>query len=308
MNAIIEARELSRWYGIVMGLNNVSFEIEPGLTGLVGPNGAGKSTLIEIVTGQLQPSSGELTVFGEIPWNNPRMIRRIGYCPEGEAVPKDLRPMDWLRGLAFLSGMPTAEAAMRCEAILDKAGLPREHWSKRMAQYSKGMKQRVKLAQGLMHEPDLLVLDEPMNGLDPMGRQEMANILKDLAAGGVSILISSHILAELESLCKNILILNWGRILASGSQKEIRADIKNWSEELTIQCDAPEKLARHLFDAGVLMGFDLDSTDGTLRIRVKDAPDFYARCTGLLLESQVTVHGIRSRSRSLKNIFEKVTT
>ena len=305
---IIQALELSRWYGLVMGLNNVSFEIESGLTGLVGPNGAGKSTLIEIITGQLQPSSGHLTVFGEAPWNNPRLLRRLGYCPEGEAVPKELRPMDWLLGLAALSGLQGGTVAGRCEAILDKVALPREHWGKRMGQFSKGMKQRVKLAQGLLHEPDLLVLDEPMNGLDPMGRLEVANILKELTASGVSILISSHILAELESLCKNILILNWGRVLASGSQKEIRSDLKNWSEELSNQCDAPEKLARHLFEAGVLLGFDLDTTDGLLHIRVKDAPAFYARWTGLLLESEVTVQSIRSQSRSLKNIFEKVTT
>ncbi len=305
---IIQARELSRWYGLVMGLNNVSFEIEPGLTGLVGPNGAGKSTLIEIITGQLQPSSGQLTVFGALPWNNPALIQRIGYCPEGEAVPKELRPLEWLKGLASLSGLAREQTTARCEAILDKVRLSREHWTKRMGQFSKGMKQRVKLAQGLLHKPDLLVLDEPMNGLDPMGRQEIAHILKELAASGVSILISSHILAELESLCKSILILNWGRILASGSQKEIRSDLKNWSEELSIQCDAPEKLAQHLFDAGVLQGFDLQPDDSLLHIRVKDASAFYARWTGLLLESQVTVHSIRSQSRSLKNIFEKVTT
>ena len=308
MSAIIQAEELSRWYGMVMGLNNVTFEVGPGLTGLVGPNGAGKSTLIQIVTGQLQPSSGRLTVFGETPWNNPRLVQRIGYCPEREAVPKELRPLDWLRGLAYLSGMAGAVAHARCEAILDKVALPREHWGKRMGQYSKGMKQRVKLAQGLLHEPDLLVLDEPMNGLDPMGRQEVGHILKELAANGVSILISSHILAELESLCKDILILNWGRILASGSQKEIRSDLKDWSEELSIQCDSPDTLARHLFDAGVLLGFDLDGEEGWLHIRVKDASAFYERWTGLLLESKVTVHAIRSQSRSLKNIFDKVTT
>jgi ABC-2 type transport system ATP-binding protein len=305
---IIEARELSRWYGIVMGLNNVSFDIDAGLTGLVGPNGAGKSTLIQIVTGQLQPSSGELTVFGQRPWNNPGLIQRIGFCPEGEAVPKDLRPMDWLLGLAALSGLTGEAAEKRCDATLARVGLPREHWHKRMTQYSKGMKQRVKLAQGLLHEPDLLVLDEPMNGLDPMGRQEVANLLKQLASHGVSILISSHILAELESLCQSILILNWGRVLASGSQKEIRGDLKSWSEELSIQCEAPEILARHLFDAGVLLGFDLDAKDGWLHIRVRNASEFYARWTGLLLESGVTVHAIRSESRSLKNIFDKVTT
>src|SRR5437867_1638589 len=146
-----------------------------------------------------------------------------------------------------------------------------------------------------------------MNGLVPMGRLEMDNLLKELAAGGVSILISSHILAELESLCKNILILNWGRVLASGSQKEIRSDLKNWSEELSIQCDAPERLARYLFDAGVLLGFDLNAADSLLHIRVKDAPSLYAGWTGLLLDSQVTVYSVRSRSRALQSIFEKVT-
>ena len=308
MSAVVHARELSRWYGIVMGLNNVSFEIEPGLTGLVGPNGAGKSTLLNIITGQLQSSSGELTVFGEIPWNNPGLLKRIGYCPEREAVPKDLRPLDWLRGLGLISGLSASDSSARSETILDRVKLPREAWKKRMGQYSKSMKQRVKLAQALLHEPALLLLDEPMNGLDPMGRQEMAFILKELAACGTSIIISSHILAELESLCKSILILNWGRVLASGSQKEIRGDLKNWSEQLSVRCDDPEKLARHLFDAGVLLGFDLETDDGTLNIRVKDPATFYERWVDLLLKSNVTVFEIRSQSRSLKQIFEKVTT
>ena len=308
MSAILQARELSRWYGIVMGLNNVTFDLEPGLTGLVGPNGAGKSTLLQIITGQLQPSSGTLTVFGETPWNNPRLLRRVGYVPEREAVHQELRPLDWLRGLALLSGLSPQQAGARSVVALEKVKLPREHWSKRMAQYSKGMKQRAKLAQALLHEPDLLVLDEPMNGLDPMGRQEMAQLLTDLSAGGVSILISSHILAELESLCKSILILNWGRVLASGSQKEIRGDLKNWPEQLSVRCGDPEKLARHLFDAGVLLGFDLETREGTLNIRVKEPATFYDQWAGLLLRSGVTVFEIRSQSRSLKQIFEKVTT
>jgi ABC-2 type transport system ATP-binding protein len=210
--------------------------------------------------------------------------------------------------MGLLAGIPDDEAGARAEAVLDRVKLPREHWQKRMGQYSKGMKQRVKLGQGLLHKPDLLVLDEPMNGLDPMGRQEIAQTLKDLAAEGVSILISSHILEELEALCKNIIVLNWGRILASGDQKEIRADIKNWSEELEIECDEPEKLARNLFDANVLLGFDLEPAEGLLRIRVKDSGSFYERWTELLLQSGVNVHGIRSRSRSLQNIYEKVTT
>jgi ABC-2 type transport system ATP-binding protein len=308
MNAIIEATEMSRWYGIVMGLNNVSFQIEPGLTGLVGPNGAGKSTLIQIITGQLEPSSGKLTVFGERPWNNPSLARRIGYCPEGEAVPQDLRPLDWLRGLSLISGICSYDITPLSEAMLDRVGLRREHWNKRIGEYSKGMKQRVKLAQALIHQPDLIVLDEPMNGLDPMGRQEVANMMQELVRDGVNIIISSHILAELETLCRSILVLNWGRVLASGSQKEIRGDLKNWSEELSIHCDAPEKLARHLFEANMLLGFDLDPGASNLHIRVRDAALFYEAWLDMLLGSGVIVYSIQSKSRSLRNIFDKVTT
>ncbi|MCF7764517.1 MAG: ABC transporter ATP-binding protein [Verrucomicrobia bacterium] len=308
MSVVIEARELSRWYGVVMGLNNVSFQVQPGLTGLVGPNGAGKSTLIQIITGQLQGSSGDLTVFGQRPWNNPALLGRIGYCPERESLPRDLQPLDWLRGLGMVSGLPTAAVRGRAEAMLQRVRLGREHWSKRMGQYSKGMRQRVKLAQALMHGPDLLVLDEPMNGLDPMGRQEISQILKELAAGGTTILISSHILAELESLCGNIIILNWGRILASGAQKEIRDDLKNWSEQLTIRCSDPRKLARHLFDAGVLLGFDLDPAEGLVHVRIENPEQFFPNWTRLLLEADIAVYEIRSQNRSLRRIFEKVTS
>ena len=208
----------------------------------------------------------------------------------------------------MVSGLPTAAVRGRAEAMLQRVRLGREHWSKRMGQYSKGMRQRVKLAQALMHGPDLLVLDEPMNGLDPMGRQEISQILKELAAGGTTILISSHILAELESLCGNIIILNWGRILASGAQKEIRDDLKNWSEQLTIRCSDPRKLARHLFDAGVLLGFDLDPAEGLVHVRIENPEQFFPNWTRLLLEADIAVYEIRSQNRSLRRIFEKVTS
>lgn len=308
MSAIIEARELSRWYGVVLGLNNISFQIHPGLTGLVGPNGAGKSTLIQIITGQLRPSSGRLTVFGERPWNNPSLLRRVGFCPEKEAVHKDLNAVDWLTALGMMSGISRTELAERVPRMLELVGLGREHWRRRLAGYSKGMRQRVKLAQSMLHHPDLLVLDEPMNGLDPMGRQEMGNILKELAAAGKSILISSHILPELEALCKNLLILNWGRIIATGSQEAIRRDQKHWAEQLRVRCNDPLRLARCLFAAGVLQGFALEEDPSLLSIRVSDPESFYPQWNRLALESGVVLYEIRSESRSLKKLFEKVTT
>ena len=308
MSAIVQVRELSRWYGIVMGLNNVSFEIGPGLVGLVGPNGAGKSTLIQLITGQLRPSSGELTVFGEVPWNNPPLLRRLGYCPERESLPRDLRPVDWLLGLGVLSGLGAVVTRDRAEQVLDKVRLQREHWTKRLSQYSKGMRQRVKLAQALLHQPEFLVLDEPMNGLDPLGRQEMATVLKELAAAGTHILISSHILAELEALCRDFVILNWGRVLASGNRDDLRTDVQGWSEQLQVRCDQPITLARVLFDADLLLGFQLDPDDPTLlHLRIKDPEPFYRQWLELLLTSQVVVQEIRSETRSLRQIFERVT-
>jgi ABC-2 type transport system ATP-binding protein len=308
MSTVVEAVELSRWYGIVMGLNNVSFTIEPGITGLVGPNGAGKSTLIQIITGQLRPSSGVLKVFGEEPWDSPRLVKRIGFCPEKEAVHEEFRPVEWLVSLAMLSGMEASEAESRAEEMLERVKLPTEAWTKPMKQFSKGMKQRTKLCQAMMHRPDLIVLDEPMNGLDPMGRQDIAQTLKGLVQEGVSIIISSHILQELESLSKNILILNWGRVLASGGQREIRSDLKGWAEQFRVRCSDRQRLVDCLFKANVLLGFQFETEPDAMIIKVKNGNDFTARWTGLLLESEVDLFEFRSESRSLRNIFDKVTT
>jgi ABC-2 type transport system ATP-binding protein len=165
----------------------------------------------------------------------------------------------------------------------------------------------VKLAQALLHDPEFLVLDEPMNGLDPLGRQEMAHVLKELAAGGTHILISSHILAELEALCREFVILNWGRVLASGNRDTLRTDVQGWAEQLQVRCDQPEKLARVLFDAGVLRGFQLAPEGDWLHLGVRDPEVFYQRWLELLLASGVVVEEIRSESRSLRQIFDKFT-
>ena len=307
---VIQAAELSRWYGIVMGLNNISFDIGPGLTGLVGPNGAGKSTLIKIITGQLRPSDGELTVFGMQPWNNPDVLREIGFCPEDDALPDHLRARTWLRGLAMLSGIAPSAAPDHVDAILDRVKLERVHWEKPLGQFSKGMRQRVKLAQALLHHPRLLVLDEPMNGLDPMGRQDIQRILKQLAVEGTTVLISSHILHELEALCPEILILNWGRVIASGSQLALQRRLQGTEANLHIRCSDPLRFTRVLFEADLLLGFD--STDaggdeGGLDLRVKDPQRFSETLVDLLTDNGIALHELRSRDRSLQDIFEKMT-
>jgi len=305
MSAIVEANELSCFYGIVLGLNNVSFEIQPGITGLVGPNGAGKSTLIKLITGQLSPSSGELRVFDQVPLNNPDLLSRIGYCPEREQVSKELKPLDWLRGLASISGVPWKNTKAVAQKALSRAQLDPQHWEKRLGTYSKGMKQRVKLAQAIMHDPDLIVLDEPMNGLDPNGRSEFCDILRDLHHQGKSILVSSHILHELEFLCSRFLILNWGRALASGSQSEIRKTVTEWSDELSIRCSDPKALANHLEGQGLIRGYLVE--DGTLKLWVLNPETFFESWPALVSGSKVEIFEIRNQNQALTSLFEQMT-
>ena len=303
--ALIEAKELSCFYGVVLGLNNVTFTIPEGIIGLVGPNGAGKSTLIRLITGQLSPSSGQLSVFGENPRGNPSVLARLGYCPEREQVERDLRPMDWLRGLATLSGIPWSESEAIAERSLRKAGLAEAHWSKRLGTYSKGMKQRVKLAQSIMHDPDLIVLDEPMNGLDPMARSEFADTLKELRAAGKSVLISSHILQELEFLCGGFLMLNWGRVIASGTQREIRASLTQWSDEISIRCSDPDRLAAHLQSNGWIRGYLSDNDELTVWVREPEV--FFSDWPRRLEGCDVAIYELRNKHQSLRTLFERIT-
>jgi ABC-2 type transport system ATP-binding protein len=300
MSAIIQAENLSRFYGIVLGLNNVNLSIRPGITGVVGPNGAGKTTLFRLILGQIRPSSGTLRVFGSSPWRNPAVRARLAYCPEGENVPTGLGPLEWLIGLGMISGLSATDAESRSRAALGRVRLATEHWSKPLTALSKGMKQRAKLAQCLLHEPALVVLDEPMNGLDPMGREEFGNVLRELAHDGTSIIISSHLLHDLEALCGEFILLRWGRIPQS-HQDVASADARQrWPAETTFRCEAPEKLARYFFEQQLLRGCDIDATAGTLQVRWRKADEFYRRFHQHLLDSNVPIFEVRSTASFLE--------
>jgi ABC-2 type transport system ATP-binding protein len=304
MNAIVQAESLSRFYGMILGLNNVSFAIRPGITGIVGPNGAGKTTLFRLLTGQIRASSGTLRVFGEDPWSNPAVQARLAYCPENEAVPAGLRPLDWLVGLGMISGLSAPDARARAGAALERVRLAPEHWRKRVTAYSKGMKQRVKLAQCLLHEPALIILDEPMNGLDPMGREDIANVLRQLAADGTSVLISSHILHDLEALCADFLMLRWGRIPRSLNER-VTADVRaRWPEATTFRCEAPDKLARFFFAQDLLKGCDIIAETGTLHARWAEPERFFARFHELLLQSGVRIYEVQGTASFLEKAIE----
>jgi ABC-2 type transport system ATP-binding protein len=306
MNAIVEAENLSRFYGMILGLNNVTFRINAGITGIVGPNGAGKTTLFRLLTGQIRPSSGTLRVFGATPWKNPDVQRRLAYCPEGEAVPAGVNAFDWLVALAMLSGHSAPAGKKRAEEMLARVKLAPEHWRKRLTVLSKGMRQRVKLAQCLLHDPELVILDEPMNGLDPMGREDFGQVLRQLAHDSTSIVISSHILHDLEALCGEFLLLRWGRIPRSLNDAASRESRSHWPEATSFRCDAPGRLARFFFDRDLVRGCDIE--DGALHVRWRDPEKFHGEFSRLLLESGVRIFEVQSTTSFLQKTLEPPAT
>lgn len=300
MSAIVQARSVSRFYGMILGLNDVTFAIRPGITGVVGPNGAGKTTLFRLITGQIKPSSGEIEVFGASPWNNPLVQARLAYCPESEMVPSGLKPMEWLIGLGMISGLSARDAQERGRAALTRVKLAPEHWKKRLTALSKGMKQRVKLAQCLVHEPALVILDEPMNGLDPMGREEFGNVLRQLARDGTSIIISSHILHDLEALCSEFMLLRWGRIPRSQQDATSAEARRRRPAATTFRCEAPERLARYFFEQQLLRGCEILPESGLLHVKWSDAERFYGNFHQHLLGSEVRIFEVRETASFLE--------
>lgn len=319
MNAIVEAENLSRFYGVVLGLNNVTFSIRPGITGIVGPNGAGKTTLFRLLTGQIKASSGDLRVFGGSPWSDPRVRAQIAYCPEEETVPSGVSAPSWLVSLGMISGLSAQAAKARAAEALQRVNLPAVHWRKPVSAMSKGMKQRVKLAQCLLHEPRLIILDEPMNGLDPMGRAEFGNVLRDLAAAGASVVISSHILQDLEALCREFILLRWGRMPKAGNAAANRSDAPadasaatgsaiaglplRWPRETMIRCSDPEALARYLIAESLLRGCEIDAEKTTLVARWANPADFYTQFHQHLLGSGVTIYEVSAPGSHLEAVI-----
>lgn len=243
MTPVIAADHVSKWYGQVSGLNDVSVSVPPGITGLLGPNGAGKSTFMKLVTGQLRPSQGRLTVLGETIWDNPSLYRRVGFCPEQDSFYERMTGQAWLAALLRLNGLDEAASTAAARRALEAVDLI-DAADKKIGAYSKGMRQRVKLAQAIAHDPELLILDEPLAGMDPLARRRTMKLIRDWARQGRSVLVSSHVLHEIESLTSNILLINQGRILAEGDVHHIRDLIDEHPHTVSIKAARTRTLAQ----------------------------------------------------------------
>ena len=303
MAAMLDCHELTKLYGVVVGVNDVTVELEPGVHGLLGPNGAGKSTLIKLITGQLYPTAGRIRVLGEDPWNNPRLLNRIGYCPEHDAFWSFQSGFEFVSTLARLSGMSRGEAGAAAREALARVDAE-EYWDRPISTYSKGMRQRTKLAQALVHDPDLLVLDEPLSGTDPVGRREIMDVVESLGADGKSVLVSSHVMHEVQAMTSRFLLIYGGRVLAAGDVQEIRGLLYEIPHRIRIVCDRPRELARALAGEEVVDGVEFDAAKGELWVTTREPRGLFAVLPASAADVGVAIRELGSEDESLDAVFE----
>jgi ABC-2 type transport system ATP-binding protein len=299
---VVAAEQLSKWYGQVIGLNDVSVTVPAGITGLLGPNGAGKSTFLKLITGQLKPSKGNVTVLGEAIWGNPPLYFRIGFCPEQDSFYERMTGLEWVTALVRLNGYAekaAVDAAIRALEIVDLL----EAKDKKIGAYSKGMRQRVKLAQALVHDPELLILDEPLTGMDPLMRRRTIRMIKEWARSGKSVIVSSHILHEIESMTSNILLINNGRILAEGNVHQIRDLIDTHPHTVFVRSADPRAFARFCLAYDDVLSLKFES--GAVVVQTGKPDEFYARLTALAASGEVgAIDEVTSPDDNLQAVFQ----
>jgi ABC-2 type transport system ATP-binding protein len=303
--AVIEIDGCSKWYGHVLGVSEVSWTVRAGsVVGLLGPNGAGKSTLMKMMVGLLRPSRGRVSVFGEQPFETAAARRRIGYCPEHENLYEELTALEMVRFMAELSGVPRGRVRAEAERAIDEMGL-KEAQNRRVKGFSKGMKQRTKLAASLVHSPELLVLDEPLTGVDPMARAEIVDRIRATAARGVTVVVSSHVLYEIEAMTEEIIVIYRGQVLAEGNVYEIRKLIDKHPHRIRVECDRPREVARHLAaeDHVVRLAFER----GAVIVETADPDRCYHQIGEVVASQAVAVRGLTSPDNNLGAVFEYLT-
>jgi ABC-2 type transport system ATP-binding protein len=300
---IIVFEGVSKWYGNVIGLNKLTLRIPAGVTGLLGPNGAGKSTLLQLATGQLQPSQGTVRVLGQPVWNNAALMRQIGLCPEQDAFWEWMTGFDFVRTCARLTGMSRRAASEAAGRALATVGMT-EHQDRAIRGYSKGMRQRTKLAQALVHEPRVLFLDEPFTGTDPLARHELIEVIRALGAAGRSVLVSSHVLYEVQALTSNIILLHRGRLVAEGNVRQIRDLIDAHPHRIVLVSDNSRSLAATVVVWDDVEGVKLMAEDGALLVETRRPDAFYGRLPSLTTQNGVRIREVYSEDDNLEAVFK----
>tara|TARA_B100001758_G_C18375912_1_gene594274 strand:+ start:721 stop:1674 length:954 start_codon:yes stop_codon:yes gene_type:complete len=292
---------VSKWYGEVIGINDISLAIDGGVTGILGPNGAGKSTLFKILMGRLKPSQGTVRLFGTDPWKSTTPYRRIGYVSESERMYDWMTSLDFISTLARLHGMSRDEAIERSKHVLNFVGLEDVH-HKEIGKYSKGMRQRVKIAHALVHNPDLIILDEPLHGCDPIARTSIMNVIRELGSQGKTVLVSSHILEEIERITEQIVILHNGKLLAIGNLHAIRDLLDQHPHRILINCENPRGLASLFITSEPVYGVRFPDK-GQLEIHTNNLSAAHDVLPSIIVKSEQKITSIENPDDNLDSLI-----
>src|SRR5256885_8567262 len=294
---------VSKFYGEILGVNRVSLSIPPGITSLVGPNGAGKTTLMNLVTGLLRPTRGHINVLG-IPTDRPaKLFRKVGYCSQFDSFPRALTGREFIRAFLAVSGFSKDHAEDLTNKALERVDLL-SAGDRKIGAYSKGMRQRVRLAQSIAHQPSVLILDEPLNGLDPMVRAETIALFKRLAAEGLHLIISSHILHEVDMMSDRVVLLNNGYIVAEGNIHGVRDEMEEHPMQILIRCDQPAKLAARVFAQDHVVEARLHDDRLGLFVKTRDADRFYLLLNEVVAEGEINIESIAPVDDDLSAVYQ----
>jgi ABC-2 type transport system ATP-binding protein len=296
--------DVSKFYGDVLGVNRVQLSIPPGITTLVGPNGSGKTTLMNLMTGLVQPTRGRIRVLGIAPDDPERLFRLLGYCTQFDSFPKSLTGYDFLYTTLRLHGKGHAEACELSRNALERVNMT-EAAGRRIASYSKGMRQRIKLAQAICHRPSVLVLDEPLNGLDPMARAETIALFRALAREGLHIVISSHILHEVDRISDQVVLLSNGYVVAEGQIQAVRGEMhQEHPLQVLVRCTQPGLLAARLFAQDHVVEVKMHNDRQGLLVSTRDPDLFYELLNQLVVEGAVELSSVAPADDDVHSVYE----
>jgi ABC-2 type transport system ATP-binding protein len=294
---------VSKFYGEVLGVNRVNLSLPPGVTSLVGPNGSGKTTLMNLVTGLVRPTQGRISLLGLTPDEPEEFFRHVGYCTQFDSFPKGVTGFEFIQQSLRLRGLGSADAARLATEAIDRVTMG-DAAHRRVAGYSKGMRQRIRLAQAIAHHPTVLVLDEPLNGLDPMARSESIALFEALGKQGLHVIISSHVLHEVDKISDQVVLMSYGYVVAEGQIHGVRTEVKEHPMQILVRCAQPSLLASRLFSQDHVVEAKLNNDGKGVLVRTKDADLFYQLLNKIVVEEDFAVDTVAPNDDDVNSVYQ----
>ena len=294
---------VSKFYGEVLGVNRVNLSLPSGVTSLVGPNGSGKTTLMNLMTGLVRPTQGSISVLGLTPDQPEEFFRRVGYCTQFDSFPKSVTGYSFIYQSLLLRGMSNQEARSLALEAIERLGMG-DASGRKVAGYSKGMRQRIRLAQAIAHHPTVLVLDEPLNGLDPMARAETIALFEALGKEGMHVIISSHVLHEVDKISDQVVLMSYGYVVAEGQIHGVRSEVKDHPMQILVRCGNPGRMASRLFSQDHVVEAKLNNDGKGVLVRTRDADQFYLLLNRIVLEEDFALEAVAPADDDVNSVYQ----